>query len=158
MGKWWYFSDGSRMSSSPNSKNESRDSSFDKFSRNPLVSVVVGFLLTGVLGFVLTGHYQAERAKHDAIVEGVKSFSDLIYARYTRAALLYSALNRRASDEEIKKRKSDYDDAYFKWGSSVMSKSLLLRQAENAIQYSEFEKDFDRTHFACRSSRGSMNV
>src|SRR5438132_13490846 len=107
-----------RMSSSQRSQNEFRETSLDRFSRNPLVSVFVGFLLTGVVGFVLTGHYQAERARHDATVEGVKSFSDLIYARYTRAALLYSALNRGASDEEIRKRKNDYDDAYFKWGSS----------------------------------------
>jgi hypothetical protein len=111
----------------------------EKASNNDLVKLLFGFFLTGIVGFILTSHYQQEQSLQQARVAGVNSFSDALYSRYTRAFMLASAIRRGASDDELKKRKEQYDDAYVAWGSTLRRNMFVLRQAQDTVQYSKFE-------------------
>jgi hypothetical protein len=118
----------------------------------PLASIVISFLLTGVLGVGVTHLIDSrqkardllmneENAKQTATQVNFRAFSELIYSRYTRASLLYSALKRRALEKEIVQRKQEYDNAYYEWDAKLMTSSFLLRQAEGVSAYGDFETD-----------------
>jgi hypothetical protein len=111
----------------------------EKLSENGLVKIVVSFIVTGILGFLLTNLYQERQARNQARIAGINSFADIVYNRYTRASLLASALRRGSLDSELEKRKEQYDDAYFQWDSSLRRNTFLLRQAQGTVQYSTFE-------------------
>jgi hypothetical protein len=114
--------------------------------RHPLTIVVISFLLTVVLGALLTQWIAREtklaeqnRAEVENNKTGVQNLSRYIYERRTRAVMLHSAILRQAQLEEIKERKRLYDDAYVRWNSNVQANSFMIRDVLKGETYSFIE-------------------
>ncbi len=69
----------------------------------------------------------------------IQNFSKAIYERRARAELLASSIKRNVSIEEIKYRKTLYDEAFFNWNANHQSNLLLVRKVLGDKEYSEFE-------------------
>jgi len=69
----------------------------------------------------------------------IQNFSKAIYARRARAALLASSIKRNILMDEIKYRKTLYDEAYFNWNANHQSNLLLVRKVLGNKEYTEFE-------------------
>jgi hypothetical protein len=117
---------------------------------HPLVITLFSFVLTGMVGAIIS--YQIQRrsaeidlnAKHyDASTTAIVTFSDSLYTRYVRAGFLHSALKRRADRQEIVDRKKLYDEAVVAQESGLFGKELLIREALQEYQYSSFESLYD---------------
>ncbi len=90
----------------------------DSLVRHPAGAMLVGFLLTGVVGTVLTNHLATQRqqeaeASHlrDARQKAVLEMSRLFAERFIRAEMLAAALDRHASREVIERLKQLCDEA-----------------------------------------------
>jgi hypothetical protein len=116
------------------------------FLAHPLTSVVVGFILTGIIGWALTTWYNERQKQNDLArarfengTVAAQDFARTVYRRYTRATMLYSAFLRDAELEEIRQRKKDYDDAYADWGTNLQSNLFVIRKLTGKIEYSTLE-------------------
>jgi hypothetical protein len=115
--------------------------------RHPLTIVVVGFVLSGIVGVRLTSSIQQHQAEterdvrhYETSTTAIVAFSNSIYKRYVRAGLLKSALSRNASPEEVKHRKELYDEALADQESTILGYHLLIREALKEQDYDDFER------------------
>lgn len=119
-------------------------------STNPMALLVAGFLLTTIVGTVLTSWYSSRqleqqkgieqiKAKQEAGLAAISRISELMYERYTTAMFLASALKRDAPLEEIKERKKLYDDASLKWNTQIQNTQLIVRSITSDSAYSKTE-------------------
>lgn len=120
------------------------------FLGHPLTSVIVGFILTGVIGWLLTNWYNERQKQNDIarlrIESGTAAAQDIAriaYRRYTRASMLYSAFLRDAELDEIHQRKKDYDEAYAEWGANLQSNLFVIRKLTGKIDYNFRESKFE---------------
>ncbi len=111
-----------------------------------LTGIGVGFLLTGVIGTLLSNYYSNKQFEREKFLEitntrrsAIQSFASLIYLRLSRADMLTSSLKRSAPLEEVKDRKKLYDDAYVSWNSNLQANLFLIRSVIEAKGYSDFE-------------------
>lgn len=74
----------------------------------------------------------------------IESFTQGIYARLARASLLKSALKRNLSEDEILKRKYEYDEEFFNWNKHQQSNLLLIRSTLEMREYSNFEDSIQK--------------
>ncbi len=81
--------------------------------KHPLVNMVIGFLLTGVLGTAITQHFldQREQERLRAQValdtkQAIQQFSKLNEERKVRAEMLLQALRSGSSDDEVTNRQA----------------------------------------------------
>jgi hypothetical protein len=132
--------------------NESDDISRDRVLAHPLTSVVVGFVLTGLIGWVLTNWYNERqkqndlaRARYENGTAAAQEFAQIVYRRYTRATMLYSALLRNADLDEVRQRKRDYDEAYADWGANLQSNLFVIRKLTGKMEYSALESPVEHT-------------
>jgi hypothetical protein len=112
---------------------------------NPLTTMIVGFLLTGVLGTALTQNFMDRREREKlrsqgaiARKEAVKEFSELIAARLLQAQLFAEAVESGASSEEIGQRNAEYQEAYKAWRTRSTSTMLMARELMSDAHYREF--------------------
>lgn len=129
-------------------------------SSNPLVTTVVAFLLTGLLGGYFSHvlderarereeaaeararQQQEEAAARGRAVEALRDVTDLLYERRARSELLASAIRRGAREAEIVARKQAYDDAYLRWNARLQSNLFRIREITGSArrdEYSAFE-------------------
>ena len=120
------------------------------FARHPLTVVVVGFLLTGIIGTLIAQSYaerQAQQERRLALVEdrkeAVQTLASFIYERRARAEMVASALRRSARNEEVLERKVLYDEVYVKWNTYLQSNLFKVRDILNEKQYSDFEQHIE---------------
>ena len=113
---------------------------------HPITITLVGFCLTGGIGWALTSWYQANQAEKErqfrefaASVSAIDSFSDTAFERYVRAGLLKAAIERRTKPDEVQRRKQVYDEALVRYESTTQLKMLAIRQALKRSEYSNFE-------------------
>jgi hypothetical protein len=118
--------------------------SLESLLGHPLTSIFVGFVLTGVVGTLVTNHF-ADRRQHEAraierrevrrkaIVEVSRLFSE----RLERAEAVSVATEGRASKEVIARLKQLYDDAETRAAVVRQEVTLLMREAM-------LESDFER--------------
>lgn len=129
---------------------EPTPSRWEKLSANPLLLLVVGFILTTLVGNLLTSWYSSRqldqqknieqiKAKQEAGLSAISKISELMYERYTTAMFLASALKRDAPLEEIKDRKKLYDDASLKWNTQIQNTQLIVRSITSDSAYSKTE-------------------
>jgi len=127
---------------------------------HPLTLLVVGFLLSGVLGTWITMTVQSREAERESVrreddarrdkelrhyessTKAVVDFSNALYLRYVRAGMLKSALARASSPDEIRQRKLQYDEALVQQESTVLSSHLLFREALKEQDYDDWEADY----------------
>jgi len=101
--------------------------------KHPLVNVVIGFILTGVLGTAITQHFLDRRAKETLEAQialdrkkAVQQFSELNESRRVRAEILLRAL-RSADSDALKPAREEYEKAYVAWSVEQQGVLLLLR-------------------------------
>jgi hypothetical protein len=111
-----------------------------------LTGVAVGFLLTGVIGTVLSDYYSNKQFEREKFIEitnarrsAIQNFASLIYLRLSKADMVVSSLRRSAPIEELKDRKKLYDDAYVNWNSNLQANLFLIRSVIETKGYSDFE-------------------
>lgn len=116
------------------------------WSRRPTFIALLSFVLSGVIASLI-GYGLALRAEADRAAEAdrrlriaaARDFAELIGERRTRAALVASALRRRADTDELRHRKRAYDEAYLRWNVRIQSAMLQVRELVDAPDYSRIE-------------------
>jgi hypothetical protein len=110
--------------------------------RHPLVSVVLGFILTGVLGTAITQHFldQREQEKLRAQMvldrkQAIQQFSRLNEERKVRAEILVKALRIDPAGNEAKKAIQKYEKAYIGWSTERPGTLLLFRDLLSSENY-----------------------
>jgi hypothetical protein len=110
--------------------------------RHPLVNLVIGFILTGVLGTTITQHFmdQREQEKLRAQVaidrkQAIQNFSKLNEARTVRAEMLVKALRSGSNDDEVKAALQAYEKAYVEWSVERQGSLLLFRELLSSENY-----------------------
>jgi hypothetical protein len=139
-----------------------RTSSWAGIFSHPLTAVVVGFVLTGVVGFFLSWSFNEKAKERDRIynarereiaeakifseasVKAVQDFSRAVYARHTRAMMLLSSLRRKAPPEELRERKKLYDEAFVDWGVNQQANLLEIRRLTKSIRFTSFENTVEK--------------
>lgn len=119
--------------------------------RHPLLTLLLGFLLTGIVRTWLTSFYSQkakeretqsdeQRLNYEFGLKTIEEFSDRYFAYWTRAEMLYDALKQNVPDTEIRTRKAEYDQAYFELGSRIQTTLFRFRRALGAKDvYEDFE-------------------
>ena len=118
--------------------------------KHPLLTISFGFLLTGLLGSYLNNRYQEDakereqlaqerKQKYDLSLKSIEDFTNLVYARRTKAAMLQSSLKRMAPKDELIQRKRDYDLAYSEWNTKLQTTLFGIRRLSGSATYSHFE-------------------
>lgn len=114
--------------------------------RHPLLTILVAFFLTGIVGTVFTSNItqnqrlrEIQRTEIEERKNAVREFSRAVYERRTRASMLFSALKRKAQIDEIKQRKNLYDDAFVEWNINHQANLFIIRDLMEESDYSKFE-------------------
>ena len=110
--------------------------------KHPLINMLVGFLLTGVLGTALTQHFldQREQERLRAQValdtkQAIQQFSKLNEERKVRAEIMLTALRSTSSPDEIKPVRQAYEKAYVAWSVERPGTLLLFRNLLSSENY-----------------------
>jgi len=138
--------------------NEPKKSKWERIFSHPLSIVIVGFLLTGIIGTGLSYYINSNQLKGQEIkarkengILAINKISEMMYQRYTAAALLASSLKRNSAVEELKERKKMYDDAYFRWNTNILIIELTVRGLTSDTVYSKIEGKIEhclKDHFS----------
>ena len=117
--------------------------------RHPLVNVVLGFILTGVLGTAITQHFldqrEQERLRAQVVLDrkqAIQQFSKLNEERTVRAEMMLKALRSDSNDDEVKTARQEYDKAYVAWSVERQSMLLLFRDLLSSENYQLIETGF----------------
>lgn len=118
-----------------------------KWYEHPLANVVVGFLLTGVLGTALTQHFldRRERQKLRAQAaldrkEAVKSISELLASAHLQTELFAEAMQTVEPEDVIEMRKTGFQEAYNAWRVQRGSLTLLSRDLMTEENYRHLDE------------------
>ena len=129
-----------------------RNAQYRDVLAHPLTSVIVGFILTGIIGWALTNWYNERQKQNDLArarfengTAAAQDFARVVYRRYTRATMLDSALLREAEPEEVRQRKKEYDEAYADWGASLQANLFVIRKLTGKFEYSALESPVENT-------------
>lgn len=119
-------------------------------SRHPLAVVVVGFLLTGVVGTFLSNRIterQRDRERFlqitDARRTAIQDFARTLYERRARTDMLASSLRRHAPENELSERKRLYDEIYVRWEKDLQPNLFMIRSAMESDDYTTLEGDVE---------------
>jgi hypothetical protein len=122
----------------------------DNVSRHPLFLTIMGFLLTGILGGLLTyylnnqNHKQEiENSTRNNALAAVSDLSDVVNERRECAELVISSIQRGAPEVEVDARKSAYDEAYIRWNVKVLGDLLRIRAGLGQSYKSSYETYID---------------
>ena len=117
--------------------------------RHPLVNIVLGFILTGVLGTAITQHFldQREQEKLRAQMvldkkQAIQQFSKLNEERMVRAEIVLKTLRGSSTKDEVKKATQEYEKAYIKWSVERPGTLLLFRDLLSPENYQIVETGF----------------
>ncbi len=117
--------------------------------KHPLVSMVIGFILTGVLGTAITQHFldQREQEKLRTQVtldkkQAIQQFAKLNEERKVRAEIVLRALRSGSSDDEVKTARQEYEKAYVAWSVDRPGMLLLFRNLLSSENYQLVETGF----------------
>jgi hypothetical protein len=119
--------------------------------RHPFALAVAGFVLTGILGTIISQKIvdrskEAEQARIEAESRKslIESISRSIYERRERAAMLRSSLLRGALRDEIKDRKKAYDETVVQWNSNLQANLFIIRDVLNANDYNTVDRALEQ--------------
>jgi hypothetical protein len=118
--------------------------------RHPLSSMLIGFVLTGVVGTLLTNHFaelrqQEARAieQRDARRKAVLEVSRLFSERLGRAEALAVAIEAHAAREVVARLKQQYDDADMRALVVRQEAILLMREAMLETDFESLRAEID---------------
>ena len=122
------------------------------WQKNPLVNMIIGFILTGVLGTAVTQHFIGQREQEKLRAqrtidrkEAIKYFTELNEERNVRAEILLGALRGNLNDEDIKIARQEYEKAYVAWSVGRPGGLLLIRDLLSKGDYQLVEKGFQES-------------
>lgn len=126
--------------------------SIGELLKHPLTNVIIGFLLTGVLGTTLTQYYVVQREKQTKKVELATtrkaSIAELsaLNAEYLARAEMFLAAVDRGDAGSAKELKAVFDDAAVRWQTETSPTLMAARDVLPPEIYAEFRdrltKDF----------------
>ena len=118
--------------------------SWTEILKHPTANMIIGFLLTGVLGAGVTNYYSMKRqkeAQHTEMVaankEMITTMASLNAERQARAEMLITALEE-GDMESIKELKKMYDDAVLRWKTESSPALMAARQVLPKDKYYRF--------------------
>lgn len=103
--------------------------------RHPLLSVLIGFVLTGIIGTMLTNSYQEKEKKRllqREAFQHIRQFDQTLNLRITESRYLSSALTRCVDKEILMDKKKAYDLAAKQWNTNLFSHLLTFREYADA--------------------------
>jgi hypothetical protein len=103
-----------------------------------LASAVINGLVTASLGAWLAQKYSAVQVRRQSI----NAISSLFYERRIRGGMVVSSLRRKAELDEVKVRKSSYDDAFVDWNKNIRQNLFAIREVLGEADITNFEDDF----------------
>ncbi len=120
--------------------------------RHPLVSMVFGFILTGVLGTAITQQF-LDRREQDKLrtqltldrKQAIQQFSKLNEERKVRAEMLVKALRGDSNGDEVKASRQAYEKAYVAWSVDRPGTLLLFRALLSSENYQLVETGFEES-------------
>lgn len=111
--------------------------------------MIVGFILTGVLGTAVTQHFldqhEQEKMRAQEVLEkkqAIQQFSKLNETRKVRAEMMLASLRKHSNDEELKSARQEYDKAYIAWSIERPGMLLLFRELLSSENYQLIESRF----------------
>lgn len=104
-----------------------------------LVSAAVNGIVTASVGSWLA-HTYAKAQQHRQAIE---KLSSLVYERRIRAGMVVSSLRRKAELDEVKTRKSAYDEVFVEWNKNVRFALFSIRDIMVEDRLSSLERDFE---------------
>ncbi len=117
--------------------------------RPPPAGVIVGFLMTGVIGTTLTNHFSVLRQREAEISQlresrrkAVLDLSKLFAERFTRAEMLAAALEGRPTPAVVVRLRDLYDEAEVRWGLNGQQAMLLAREVLG-VNFPAFQQAFE---------------
>jgi hypothetical protein len=120
------------------------------FLGHPLTITVVAFVLTGLIGTWFTKSLNERQQERDRFLQitaarqvAVQEFARTAYDRWTRANMLQSSLLRNAPLDELRNRKTAYDEAYAHWNRDLQANLFMIRTATESQEYTNFEGDVE---------------
>lgn len=120
--------------------------------KHPLVSVVLGFILTGVLGTAITQHFLDRREQEKLSTQmaldrkqAIQQFSKLNEERIVRAEMMLKALRSGPRDDEAKNAIQAYEKAYIAWSIERPGTLLLFRELLSSENYQLVATAFDES-------------
>lgn len=124
----------------------------ESWLRHPLVSMVLGFIMTGVLGTAITQHFldqrEAEKLRAQIAIDrkyAIQQFSKLNEERKIRAELLVRALRSDSNENGVKTAQQAYEKAYVVWGVERPSTQLLFRDLLSSEDYELIRDKFEES-------------
>lgn len=115
--------------------------------KHPMANVVVGFLLTGVIGGALTNYYtfkRTEQTHQQALIEArketVTKLISLNAEHIARAKQLLSTFEEKQKPEDFDELKGLYEAARIRWQTESSPALLAAREVLPAEVYYEFRK------------------
>lgn len=113
--------------------------------RHPLANIVVGFLLTGVVGGALTNYYTQQRmqaartqAQIDARKESIARLASLNAEHVARAEQLLRAIELGSDKDDIAELRELYEAARVRWRTETSPALLAAREVLPADAYYRF--------------------
>jgi cell division protein FtsB len=123
--------------------------------RHPLISIVLGFILTSVFGTAITQHFldQREQEKLRAQMvldrkQAIQQFSKSNEERTVRAEMMLKALRSDSNNDEIKTAREEYEKAYVAWSVERPGTLLLFRDLLSPENYDLVETGFKESQVA----------
>lgn len=118
-----------------------------ELTKHPIVLLVLGFLLTDMIGTRISENIQSQKEvvreieiQQQLRLESISEITELFYERYTLSSLLASSIKRDFSSlDELVDRKREYDETYKKWNTKLQAIQLRIREISNSKDYSEIE-------------------
>jgi hypothetical protein len=120
--------------------------------RHPIVTMLLGFILTGVLGTAITQHFldqrEQEKLRAQAAVDrkqAIQQFSKLNEERKVRAEMMLKALCSNSNGDELKTARQEYERAYVTWSVERPGMLLLFRDLLSSENYQFVETEFQES-------------
>lgn len=135
-------------------ENTEKKSSWAEILKHPTANMIIGFLLTGVLGAGVTNYYSMKRqneAQHAEMVaankEMVATLASLNAERQARAEMLLTALEEGDIDS-INELKKMYREAELRWKTESSPALMAARQVLPKDKYYRFRKYMENEYNA----------
>lgn len=117
---------------------------------HPLASIFVGFLLTGVVGTVLTNRMAAQR-QHEAEAvhlrdtrrEAVRALSRLLSERAVHMQMLINGIEQKSPPAVLADLKRRYDETEGKWALQRQDTMLLAREILGESDYATWRAEME---------------
>ena len=120
--------------------------------RHPLVNIVLGFILTGVLGTAITQNFldqrEQEKLRAQLVIDkkqAVIQFSKINEERRVHGELVLNALRGNANSDELKAAKKEYDKAYVTWSVERPATLMLFRELLSPENYQLVKSRFEES-------------